>query len=64
MLLSLLAVAGLAAIVLALALDVARSVAKRRQALKRAELIRSRLQDEPSAERVVYREVEIRLGRS
>ena len=64
MLLSLLAVAGLAAIVLALALDVARSVAKRRQALKRAELIRSRLQDEPSAERVVYREVEIRLRRS
>ena len=64
MLLTLLAVAGFAVVVLALLLNAARNIAKRRQARKRAELIRLRLEEEPSGQRVAYRKIEIRLSRS
>jgi hypothetical protein len=64
MLLSVLAILGVAVIVLALVLHAAESVARRRETRKRAELIRLRLQDEPGAERAVYRKVQIRLSRS
>jgi hypothetical protein len=64
MLLTLLTVVGFAVVVLALVLNAARNVARRRRALKRAELIRLRLAEEPSARRVAYRKIEIRLSRS
>lgn len=64
MLLPLLAVVGFAVVVLAIVLNAARNVAKRREARKRAELIRLRLQDEPSAQRLAHRKIEIRLSRS
>ena len=64
MLLTLFAVVGFAVVVLALVLHAARNVANRRQARKRAELIRLRLQDPPSSQRVAFREIEIRLSRS
>ena len=64
MLLSVLAILGIAVIVLALVLHTAESVAQRRDARKRAELIRLRLQDEPDTERAIYRKVQIRLSRS
>ncbi len=65
MLLTLFAVVGFAVVALALLLNAARGAAKRRQAQKRtAELIRLRLQEEPSVRRVAYRKIEILLSRS
>jgi len=61
-LLTLLSVAGAALIVLALVLHAVQIVAMRREARKRAEMIRLRLQEEPSGQHVVYRKVPIRLG--
>ena len=61
-LLTLLSIAGAALIVLALALHAVQSVALRREARKRAKLIRLRLQEEPSDQHVVYRKIPIRLG--
>ena len=61
-LLTLLSVGGAALIVLALVLHAAQTVALRREARKRAELIRLRLQEEPSGQHVVYRKVSIRLS--
>jgi hypothetical protein len=64
MLLSVLAILGFAVVLLALVLHGAESVAQRRLARRRAELIRLRLQDEPNTERPIYRKVQIRLSRS
>jgi hypothetical protein len=64
MLLSVLAILGLAVVLLALVLHAAESVAQRRLTRKRAELIRLRLQEEPNAQRTIYRKVQIRLSRS
>ena len=62
MLLTLLAITGFALIVVALTLHVAGNVARARMTRKRAELIRQRLQEEPSGQHVVYRKIPIRLG--
>jgi hypothetical protein len=64
MLLSSLAILGVAVVLLALVLHAAESVAQRRLAHKRDELIRLRLRDEPNTDRVIYRKVQIRLSRS
>ena len=64
MLLSVLAILGFAVVLLALVLHAAESVGQRRQTRKRAELIRLRLQEQPAAERTIYRKVQIRLSRS
>jgi len=61
-LLTLLSIAGAALIVLALVLHAVQTVALRREARKRAEMIRLRLQEEPSGQHVVYRKVPIRLS--
>ena len=61
-LLTLLSVGGAALIVLALVLHAVQNVATRREARKRAELIRLRLQEEPSGQHVVYRKIPIRLN--
>jgi len=61
MLPTLIAAVGLALVVLVLLLHTARNVARNRRTRKTAELIRLRLQDEPSAQRIAYREVEIHL---
>jgi len=61
MLLSLLAILGLALVVLALTLDAARRAAHRRQCHKKAELIRLRLQEQAAGQRIAYREIPIRL---
>ena len=64
MLLTVLAIAGFAVVLLALVLHTAESLAQRRETRKRAELIRLRLQDEADAERPAYRKIQIRLSRS
>jgi len=64
MLLTVLALLGVAVILLALVLHAAESVAQRRETRRRAELIRLRLHEEPEAERTFYRKVQIRLSRS
>jgi hypothetical protein len=61
-LLTLLSIAGAALIVLALVLHAVQTVAMRREARKRAEMIRLRVQEEPSGQHVVYREIPIRLS--
>ena len=62
MLLSLLAIFGLMVLVLALGLHAKRTLTRRRQSRRTAELIRLRLQDEPSGQRIAYREIPIRLS--
>jgi|KBSMisStandDraft_5_1062788.scaffolds.fasta_scaffold1175265_1 hypothetical protein len=62
MLLSMLAIAGIALVGIALLLHLARNATRRRRSLKNAELIRLRLQDEPSGHRILYREIPIRLN--
>jgi hypothetical protein len=64
MLLTVLAILGFAVVLLALVLHAAESVARRREARKRAELIRLRLQEEPAQQRLAYRKIQIRLSRS
>jgi hypothetical protein len=62
MLMTLLSVAGVSLILLAILFHGARNLANRRKGEKRAKLIRLRLQDQPTETRRVYREVPIRLG--
>jgi len=62
MLMSLLSVAGVALILLAIVFHSARSVANRRRGKKRATLIRLRLEDQSTEPRRAYREVPIRVG--
>jgi hypothetical protein len=62
MLLNVLAILGFLLLALALALHANRTVRRRRQSRKTAELIRLRLQDEPSGQRIAYREIPIRLS--
>jgi hypothetical protein len=64
MLLSLLAILGFLVVVLALGLHAKRTFARRRHSRNTAERIRLRLQDEPSRQRIAYREVPIRLNRN
>jgi hypothetical protein len=64
MLLTLSAIAGVALVLAALVLHAARSAAHRRRSLKRAELIRQRLQEETTPQRVAFRKIQIRLSGS
>jgi len=62
MLITLLGVVAVSLIVLAIVFHSARNVADRRKGKKRANLIRLRLQDQPSEPRRAIREVPIRLA--
>jgi len=62
MLMSLLSVAGVALILLAMVFHSARNLANRRKGKKRATLIRLRLQYQPAETRPGYCEVPIRVG--
>ena len=59
---SLLSAVGAALVLLALVVRSTRRAASRRRGLKRATLMRLRLQDQPSEPRRMYREVPIRFG--
>jgi hypothetical protein len=63
-LLTLLSVAGAVLIVVVLVLHAVQIVALRREARKRAELIRLRVQEEPGGRPVVYRKIPISLSRN
>ena len=62
MLMTLLGIVAVSLIVLAIVFYSARNVADRRKGKKRANLIRLRLQDQPSEPRRAIREVPIRLA--
>ena len=61
-LLTLLSAGGAALIVLALVLHAVQTVTLHREARKRAEMIRLRLQEGPSGQHVVYRKIPIHLS--
>jgi len=64
MVLTLSAIAGMVLVVAALVLHAARTAAQRRHSLKRAELIRQRLQEETAPQRAAFRKIQIRLSGS